>query len=88
MPRDSLWLMLGMLLTTQTLTETANAAILRLTKEMECMKEVLKQEHCLRTNPPSTYADRVFENEIYIAVNRTEKNYQDYMFREALNTGV
>ncbi|KAM5583847.1 leucine--tRNA ligase, cytoplasmic-like [Rosa sericea] len=69
-------------------SETANAAILRLNKEMDWMKEVLKQEHHLRTGPPSTFADRVFANEINIAVNRTEKNYQAYMFREALKTGV
>lgn len=52
-------------------SETANAAILRLTKEMDWMKEVMKQEHRLRTCQPSTSADRVFVNEINIAVNRT-----------------
>ncbi|GLT47250.1 hypothetical protein SLA2020_209580 [Shorea laevis] len=68
--------------------ETANAAILRLTKEIAWMEEVLAAaESSLRTGPPSTYADRVFENEINIAVNTTEQNYKDYMFREALKTG-
>lgn len=52
-------------------SETANAAILRLTKEMDWMKEVMQQEHRLRTCQPSTSADRVFVNEINIAVNRT-----------------
>lgn len=67
--------------------ETANAAILRLTKEIAWMQEVLDAEPSLRTGPPSTYADRVFSNEINIAVRTTEKNYSEYMFREALKTG-
>ncbi|KAK9017558.1 hypothetical protein V6N11_080036 [Hibiscus sabdariffa] len=67
--------------------ETANTAILRLTKEIAWMEEILSAESSLRTGPPSTYADRVFENELNIAVKMTEKNYRDYMFREALKTG-
>ncbi|XP_050223511.1 leucine--tRNA ligase, cytoplasmic [Mercurialis annua] len=66
---------------------TANSAILRLTKELSFMEEDLAAESCLRMGPPSTYADRVFENELNLAVKMTEKNYQDYMFREALKTG-
>ncbi|KAM5555230.1 leucine--tRNA ligase, cytoplasmic [Rosa sericea] len=66
---------------------TANAAILRLTKEIAWIEQVLASDSCLRTGPPSTYADRVFANEINIAVHRTELNYRDYMFREALKTG-
>ncbi|XP_057990057.1 leucine--tRNA ligase, cytoplasmic isoform X1 [Hevea brasiliensis] len=67
--------------------ETSNAAILRLTKEISWMEEILAAESSLRTGPPSTYADQVFVNEINIAVRMTEKNYRDYMFREALKTG-
>lgn len=67
--------------------ETANAAILRLTKEISWIKEVLEAGSSLRRGPPSTYADRVFANEINIAVKLTEQNYRDYMFREALKTG-
>ncbi|XP_058097646.1 leucine--tRNA ligase, cytoplasmic-like [Magnolia sinica] len=67
--------------------ETANAAILRLTKEIAWMQEILAAESSLRTGPPSTYADRVFANEINIAVMMTEKHYTDFMFREALKTG-
>ena len=67
--------------------ETANAAILRLTKEISWMEEVLAAESSLRTGPPSTYADRVFANDINIAVKTTEENYRDYMFRDALKTG-
>ncbi|XP_071938457.1 leucine--tRNA ligase, cytoplasmic-like [Coffea arabica] len=67
--------------------DTANAAILRLTKELSWMQEVLAAEDSLRSGPPSTYADKVFDSEINIAVKMTEKNYGDYMFREALKTG-
>ncbi|CAN1180304.1 Leucine--tRNA ligase, cytoplasmic [Linum perenne] len=67
--------------------ETANSAILRLTKEIAWMEEVLAAESTLRTGPPSSYADKVFENEMNIAVNMTEKNYSNCMFREALKTG-
>ncbi|KAF5936824.1 hypothetical protein HYC85_024330 [Camellia sinensis] len=68
--------------------ETANAAILRLTKEIAWMQEVLAAETSLRSGPPTTtYADRVFANEINIAVKITEKNYSEYLFREALKTG-
>jgi len=67
--------------------ETANAAILRLTKEIAWYEDNLAAESSMRTGPPSTYADRVFANEINIAVQTTEQNYTNYMFREALKTG-
>ncbi|KAJ7944734.1 Leucine--tRNA ligase, cytoplasmic [Quillaja saponaria] len=67
--------------------ETANAAILRLTKELAWYEDVLVAESSMRTGPPSTYADRVFANEINIAVKMTEQHYHGYMFREALKTG-
>ncbi|KAK9157061.1 hypothetical protein Scep_003635 [Stephania cephalantha] len=67
--------------------ETANAAILRLTKEISWMEEVLAAESSLRIGPPSTYADRVFDNEINIAVTLTEQHFKEYMFREALKVG-
>ncbi|KAJ0976260.1 hypothetical protein J5N97_018225 [Dioscorea zingiberensis] len=67
--------------------ETANAAILRLTKELSWMEEVLTAESSLRVGCPSTFADRVFVNEINIAVRLTEQHYKDFMFREALKTG-
>ncbi|KAI3840765.1 hypothetical protein MKX03_006501 [Papaver bracteatum] len=37
--------------------------------------------------PPSTYADKVFSNEINIAVTETKKNFNEYMFWDALKTG-
>lgn len=67
--------------------ETANAAILRLTKELAWYEDVLASESSMRIGPPSTYADRVFANEINIAVKTTEQHFSNYMFREALKTG-
>ncbi|XP_072964370.1 leucine--tRNA ligase, cytoplasmic [Typha angustifolia] len=67
--------------------ETANAAILRLTKEIAWMEEVLAAESSLRAGSLSTYADRVFANEINFAIVETEKSYNSFMFREALKTG-
>ncbi|KAG7596438.1 Valyl/Leucyl/Isoleucyl-tRNA synthetase editing domain [Arabidopsis suecica] len=67
--------------------ETANAAILRLTKELTWMEEVLDVESSLRTGPPSTYADKVFENDMNIALRLTERAYKDCLFREALKNG-
>jgi len=67
--------------------ETANAAILRLTKEIAWYEDNLAAESSMKTGPPSTYSDRVFANEINIAIKTTEQNYSNYMFREALKTG-
>ncbi|KAI5071305.1 hypothetical protein GOP47_0013556 [Adiantum capillus-veneris] len=67
--------------------ETANSAILRLTKEITWMKEVLAAEQSLRKEPPTLFADRVFQNEINFSVHVTEQNYESMMFRDALKTG-
>ncbi|KAJ7558533.1 hypothetical protein O6H91_04G044500 [Diphasiastrum complanatum] len=67
--------------------ETANAAILRLTKELTWIEEVFAAQSSLRTGPASTFADRVFDNEINIAISITEQNYNSLMFRDALKSG-
>lgn len=67
--------------------ETANSAILRLTKEIAWMEQVIGAELALRSGPTTSFADRVFENEINIAIQETQKNYNNYMFRDALKTG-
>ncbi|XP_061989436.1 leucine--tRNA ligase, cytoplasmic-like [Rosa rugosa] len=71
--------------------ETANAAIVRLTKEIDWIDRMkdkdLGKDSSLRIDSPCTFSDRVFLNEINIAVKRTEQNYQGCMFREALKTG-
>ncbi|VAH06366.1 unnamed protein product [Triticum turgidum subsp. durum] len=68
-------------------TETAKSAIMRLTKEIAWMEEVIASQSSLRSGPPSTYADHVFANEINIAVNETEKSHSSFMFRDALKSG-
>jgi leucyl-tRNA synthetase len=67
--------------------ETANSAILRLTKELTWMEEVLAAESSLRTGAATSFADRVFDNEMNVAIKVTEDNYNSMLFREALKTG-
>ena len=73
-------------------TTTANAAILRLTKELAWIDEVLAAGSVLRdtssSGPPSTIQDRVFANEINIAVHKTKQAYDNCLFREALKTAA
>ena len=68
-------------------TETANSAVMRLTKEISWIEEVTAAESELRTGPPTTYADHVFANEMGIAIKETEKSYNAFMFRDALKSG-
>ncbi|KQJ97799.1 hypothetical protein BRADI_3g33360v3 [Brachypodium distachyon] len=67
--------------------ETAKSAILRLTKEIAWMEEIITVQSSMRAGRPSTYADHVFDNEINIAVKETEKSYDAFMFRDALKYG-
>lgn len=64
---------------------TANAAILRLTKELTWSEEVMAAP--LRQGEASLFADRVFDNELNYAVKSTYAAYENLMFREALKTG-
>ncbi|KAF8694955.1 hypothetical protein HU200_038064 [Digitaria exilis] len=68
-------------------TETANSAVMRVTKEISWMEEVVAAESNLRAGLPATYADHVFENEMNIAIKETEKSYNRFMFRDALKSG-
>eukprot|EP00878_Enallax_costatus_P006705 GHUV01007030.1.p1 GENE.GHUV01007030.1~~GHUV01007030.1.p1 ORF type:complete len:1031 (+),score=336.93 GHUV01007030.1:253-3345(+) len=67
-------------------TTTANAAILRLTKELAWMEESLGPTAGLRDGPPSTTHDKFFENELNIAVYRAKDAYDKLLFREALKS--
>ncbi|KAL6187530.1 hypothetical protein ACLB2K_038928 [Fragaria x ananassa] len=69
--------------------DAANTAILSLTKEMSCHEEFVAGdwEPWLRTGPPSTSADKVFANDINIALNKTKQHYEAWQFREALESG-
>ncbi|KAJ9539984.1 hypothetical protein OSB04_026490 [Centaurea solstitialis] len=68
-------------------SDATSAPLLRLAKERVWMEEVVASESSLRAGLPFTFADRVFANEMNLAVRMTEKNYGNNMFREALKTG-
>lgn len=51
------------------------------------MEEVLEAQGSLRTGPVTLFADRVFENEMNLAVHLTGASYERMLFREALKTG-
>mmetsp|Transcript_13147 Transcript_13147/g.15928 ORF Transcript_13147/g.15928 Transcript_13147/m.15928 type:complete len:1141 (-) Transcript_13147:440-3862(-) len=67
--------------------KTANASILRLTKELTWIEETLAPGSGLRQGPADTYADRVFKASIAVAIDTTTKHYNDMNFREALKYG-
>lgn len=50
-------------------------------------EETLAAAESLRDEPPTSFLDRVFDNEINIALARTRKAYDRMLFREALKTG-
>ncbi|XP_004298509.1 PREDICTED: leucine--tRNA ligase, cytoplasmic-like [Fragaria vesca subsp. vesca] len=66
----------------------ANTAILKFNEEMSWHEEFLAADFdsYLRCGPPSTFADRVFANEINIALNRTKEQYEAGQFRGALDS--
>ncbi|GAB4822876.1 hypothetical protein N2152v2_009922 [Parachlorella kessleri] len=66
---------------------TANGAILRLTKELTWIEETLAAADSLRDEEPSSFLDRVFDNEMNIAVAATRQAYDRLLFREALKSG-
>ncbi len=69
--------------------DTANAAILRLTKELVWIEEmlVIVKSADARRGPAANFADRVFANAMDTAVEQTRSNYEKMMFRDALKTG-
>ncbi|BDA46666.1 Leucine-tRNA ligase, cytoplasmic [Coccomyxa sp. Obi] len=68
--------------------QTANGAILRLTKEIVWLEETLQAAAAgdLRSGELN-FADRVFKNEIDSAIQETRQAYDGMMFREALKAG-
>lgn len=67
--------------------KTANAAILRLTKELTWIEQIMASQDSLRPGPPTSFLDRVFDNEINIAIRKSFDAYDKLLFREALKTG-
>jgi len=68
-------------------TATADTAILRLFTQIEWIQETLANKDKLRSGPPTSFMDRVFESLIAKAIVETDKHYQKTSFREALKTG-
>lgn len=66
---------------------SANAAVLRLTKEIAWIEESLASLDSMDSGPPSSFFERVFENEINIAVHQTEEAFTQMMYRDALKSG-
>ncbi len=69
--------------------DTANAAILRLTKEITWYEEQMAENEAgnLRTTEPNKFIDRVFTNAMNTAIAQTQEHYENMMFREALKSG-
>ncbi|XP_047126079.1 leucine--tRNA ligase, cytoplasmic isoform X1 [Hydra vulgaris] len=67
--------------------KTADAAILRLFTFVEWTKEMIENQENLRSGPFNNFNDKVFQNEIYMAINKAEKAYEKLLFREALKVG-
>ena len=65
----------------------ANAAILRLTKELTWIEDILASKEGLTSGPPTTFFERVFENAINVAVHRSHAAYEKMLFRDALKFG-
>ncbi|KAG2497803.1 hypothetical protein HYH03_004074 [Edaphochlamys debaryana] len=69
-------------------TTTANAAILRLTKELAWIEECLAPDSGLRDGPSDSLADRVFANAMEAAIAATREAYERMAFREALKVAA
>ncbi|XP_022705875.1 leucine--tRNA ligase, cytoplasmic-like isoform X2 [Varroa jacobsoni] len=65
----------------------ADAGILRLFTFLEWVKEIIEVQKKLRTGPLNTFADKSFANQINFHIIETKKNYDAFLFKEALRTG-
>eukprot|EP00762_Andalucia_godoyi_P003036 ANDGO_04173.mRNA.1 Leucine--tRNA ligase len=68
--------------------KTVDSAILRLTAQLEWLREVLPQIPTMRSEEPLvTFADRVFENEMNRIVEESKRSYDRMLFRDSLKYG-
>ncbi|MFH4984011.1 hypothetical protein AB6A40_010720 [Gnathostoma spinigerum] len=69
--------------------EMADAGILRLYNLLEWVRDmvVIRSNKGFRTGDTSSFADRVFSNEMNTAILRTASNYEKTLFKEALKSG-
>jgi leucyl-tRNA synthetase len=68
-------------------SDTVNAGILRLTKELDWFLEVIQGQDSLRTGDKDFF-DNVFLNEISQSIVNTDRAYAGMMFREVLKYGL
>jgi len=68
-------------------TKSADSAILRLYTQLKWTEDILANKSKLRTGELSTFADKVFANEINRAIRDTDMHYEKTNYREALRTG-
>lgn len=61
--------------------------LLCLLSSLGTAEETLAAADSLRDEPPTSFLDRVFDNEMNIAVARTRAAYDRMLFREALKSG-
>jgi len=68
-------------------TAQANAGILRLYTLIDWIKETVEDLPNLRSGPKNEFYDKVFANDINVAVSQADKHYSNTMFREAMIAG-
>lgn len=68
--------------------QTADAGILRLYTFIEWVKEMIAGKMLLRTGPKESFYDRTFISEMNYLTKLTEENYNKFLFKEALKTGL
>ncbi|XP_063692555.1 leucine--tRNA ligase, cytoplasmic-like [Bolinopsis microptera] len=68
-------------------TPAANAGILRLYTLIDWIQETVDDLHNLRSGPTNQFYDKIFANDINVAVSQADKHYSNTMFREAMITG-
>ncbi|KHN75603.1 Leucine--tRNA ligase [Toxocara canis] len=67
----------------------ADAGILRLYNLLQWVRDMvtLREQNALRSGATHSFADRVFANQMNVAIDATAHNYELTLFKEALKTG-
>lgn len=64
--------------------DTANAWILRLSREEDWIKEIYETQDTLRDGAPSSLLDRIFESDINKGINDADQQYSRMKYRNSL----
>lgn len=67
--------------------DTANACILRLTKEQVWIQELINTPSLLVDEEPHTFADKVFESQMNKCIKETRESYEEMKFHNAVVSG-